>query len=74
MSRVFTSNKSCKEWGEVFGDPVAAAAMQDRLLHHCHIVSIKGNSYRLRQYPGLSLPQEPPAPRRRSRSRKLQEV
>jgi DNA replication protein DnaC len=38
------SNRSFKEWGEIFGDPVAASAMLDRLLHHCHIVNIKGNS------------------------------
>jgi DNA replication protein DnaC len=72
-STVLTSNKSFKEWGEVFGDPVAASAMLDRLLHHCHIVNIKGNSYRLREYPGLSLPQEQSSPRRRIKH-KLQEV
>jgi len=71
-STVLTSNKSFKEWGEIFGDSVAATAMLDRLLHHCHIVNIKGNSYRLRQYPGLSLTGEP-VPRRRGR-RKNQEV
>jgi DNA replication protein DnaC len=63
-STLLTSNKSFREWGEVFGDPVAAVAMLDRLLHHCHIVNIRGNSYRLRQYPGLSLPDESPPPRR----------
>jgi DNA replication protein DnaC len=57
-SMILTSNKSFKEWGEIFGDSVAASAMLDRLLHHCHIVNIKGNSYRLRQYPGITLPQE----------------
>lgn len=72
-SMVLTSNKSFREWGEIFGDPVAAAAMLDRLLHHCHIVNIKGNSYRLRQYPGLSLPEQAPQPKR-GRRRKLQEV
>lgn len=66
-STILTSNKSFKEWGEIFGDPVAASAILDRLLHHCHIVNIKGNSYRLRQYPGLSLPQETPLIRRRGR-------
>jgi hypothetical protein len=55
---ILTSNKSFKEWGEIFGDSVAASAMLDRLLHHCHIVNIKGNPYRLRQYPGITLPQE----------------
>ena len=65
-SMILTSNKSFKEWGEIFGDPVAASAMLDRLLHHCHIVNIKGNSYRLRQFPGLSLPQDAAMlPRRR---------
>jgi DNA replication protein DnaC len=71
-STILTSNKSFKEWGDVFGDPVAASAMLDRLLHHCHIVNIKGNSYRLREYPGLSLPQEQPSPRRgRRRSQEV---
>ena len=71
-STVLTSNKSFKEWGDVFGDTVAASAMLDRLLHHCHIVNIKGNSYRLREYPGLSLPQEQASSRRGRR--KSQEV
>ena len=73
-SMILTSNKSFKEWGEIFGDSVAASAMLDRLLHHCHIVNIRGNSYRLREYPGLSLPQEIDAPKRRTRKLKLQEA
>ncbi len=44
-STVLTSNKSFEEWGEVFGDEVMAAALIDRLLHHCHIVNIRGNSF-----------------------------
>ena len=62
---MLTSNKSFKEWGEVFGDAVVAAALLDRLLHHCHIVNIKGSSYRLREFPGLALPEPVPAPPRR---------
>jgi DNA replication protein DnaC len=73
-SMILTSNKSFKEWGEIFGDSVAASAMLDRLLHHCHIVNIRGNSYRLREYPGLSLPQEIQTPKRKTRKRALQEV
>ncbi|MDM8000559.1 MAG: IS21-like element helper ATPase IstB [Dehalococcoidia bacterium] len=69
-SMVLTSNKSFKDWGEIFGDSVAASAMLDRLLHHCHIVNIRGNSYRLREYPGLSLPQGIAAAPRRGRPRK----
>jgi DNA replication protein DnaC len=68
-SMILTSNKSFKEWGDVFGDAVAASAMLDRLLHHCHLVNIRGNSYRLRQYPGLSLPAESPLPVHRGRKR-----
>ena len=52
-STVLTSNKSFEEWGEIFGDEVMAAALIDRLLHHCHIVNIRGNSYRMRQHSDL---------------------
>jgi DNA replication protein DnaC len=73
-STILTSNKSFKEWGDIFGDQVAATAMLDRLLHHCHIVNIKGNSYRLREYPGLSLPQEQTLPRRRGRRKQNEDL
>ena len=53
VSTVLTSNKAFEEWGEVFGDDVMAAALIDRLLHHCHIVNIRGNSYRMRQHSDL---------------------
>jgi len=72
-SLILTSNKSFKDWGDIFGDPVVAAALLDRLLHHCHIVNITGNSYRLRHYPDLTLPAQPPSTRRRGRPRKHQE-
>ncbi len=72
-STILTSNKSFKEWGEVFGDTVVAAALLDRLLHHCHIVNIRGNSYRLRLYRDLSLPDAAP-PRRRGRPPKHKET
>jgi DNA replication protein DnaC len=52
-STVLTSNKSFVEWGEIFGDEVMAVALIDRLLHHCHIVNIRGNSYRMRQHTEL---------------------
>ena len=44
-----TSNRSVGEWGTVFGDPVVATAILDRLLHHSHVVTIRGDSYRLRE-------------------------
>ena len=52
-STVMTSNKGFEEWGEVLGDEVMAAALIDRILHHCHIVNIRGNSYRMRQHTEL---------------------
>lgn len=44
-----TSNRSVVEWGTVFGDPVVATAILDRLLHHSQVVTIRGDSYRLRE-------------------------
>ena len=52
-STVLTSNKGFEEWGGVLGDEVMAAALIDRLLHHCHIVNIRGNSYRMRAHQEL---------------------
>ncbi len=49
-STILTSNKSFAEWGELFGDPVIASAILDRLLHHCRVINIKGKSYRMKSY------------------------
>ena len=49
-STVLTSNKGFEEWGHVLGDEIMAAPLIDRLLHHCHIVNIRGNSYRMREH------------------------
>jgi DNA replication protein DnaC len=48
-SIIITSNKSFADWGEIFGDQVMATAILDRLLHHSTVISIKGDSYRLRE-------------------------
>jgi len=48
-SLLLTSNRSVGEWGTVFGDPVVATAILDRLLHHSQVVTIRGDSYRLRE-------------------------
>lgn len=73
---VLTSNKGFDEWGEVFGDEVMAGALIDRLVHHCHIVNIRGNSYRMRQHADLYAvlhhrpePAPPPPVRRRGPAR-----
>ena len=47
-SVIMSSNKPFSRWGEVFGDPVVAAAMIDRLVHHAELISLKGDSYRLK--------------------------
>jgi DNA replication protein DnaC len=54
-SIILTSNKSYGDWGSIFGDPIIATAILDRLLHHSTTVNIRGNSYRLkdRQRAGL---------------------
>jgi DNA replication protein DnaC len=43
-----TSNRSVAEWGGVFGDAVVATAILDRMLHHSHVFTIRGDRYRLR--------------------------
>ncbi len=53
-STILTSDKPFEEWGEVFGGDVIAAALIDRLLHHCHIVNIRGNNYRILEHRDLA--------------------
>jgi DNA replication protein DnaC len=48
-SIILTSNKSYGEWGSIFGDPIIATAILDRLLHHSMTVNIRGESYRLKE-------------------------
>lgn len=48
-SMILTSNQPVGNWGTVFGDTVLATAILDRLLHHSHVITIKGESYRLRE-------------------------
>jgi DNA replication protein DnaC len=75
---ILTSNRGFAEWGDVFGDPVVATALLDRLLHHAVVVQIEGSSYRLRQHAELmpehvrskaiiTPPTPAPTPRRRGR-------
>ncbi|MFX4300361.1 IS21-like element helper ATPase IstB [Pseudosulfitobacter pseudonitzschiae] len=72
---ILTSNRGFAEWGEIFGDPVVATALLDRLLHHAVVVQIEGASYRLRHHTDL-IPEHtrahasitpPPPPKRRGR-------
>ena len=45
-SVIITTNKPLSQWSDVFGDPVIANAILDRLLHHSYIIKIIGKSYR----------------------------
>lgn len=49
-SVILTSNLSFGDWEQVFdGNAALTSAMLDRLLHHAHVIQIRGDSYRLRQ-------------------------
>ncbi|HEU5002913.1 MAG TPA: IS21-like element helper ATPase IstB [Actinomycetota bacterium] len=47
-SMIVSSNKNFSAWAEIFGDPVAVAAMADRLVHHAEVIVLRGDSYRLK--------------------------
>lgn len=47
-STILTTNQPFSKWGEVFGDPVIANAIIDRLVHHCEVIKINGMSYRIK--------------------------
>ena len=75
---ILTSNRGFAEWGEIFGDPVVATALLDRLLHHAVVIQIEGASYRLRGHADL-IPEHirenapitpPPPPKKRGRPKK----
>jgi DNA replication protein DnaC len=48
-STIFTSNKTFSQWNDVFADLTIASAILDRVLHHCTVINIKGESYRLKE-------------------------
>jgi len=45
---ILTSNRSFAEWGTLLGDEVLATALLDRLLHHAEVITINGQSYRMK--------------------------
>lgn len=55
-STIFTANKSYSEWGEIFGDPVIATAILDRILHYSITLNLKGESYRLKSRKKTGMP------------------
>lgn len=49
-STILTTNINFNEWDDVFYDAVIANAILDRILHHAHVISITGKSYRLKDH------------------------
>jgi DNA replication protein DnaC len=48
-STIITSNRPLEDWPKMFGDTPAVAAFLDRLMHHAHLIEIRGKSYRLHE-------------------------
>jgi DNA replication protein DnaC len=48
-STILTSNRPLEDWPKMFGDTPAVAAFLDRLMHHSHLIEIRGKSYRLHE-------------------------
>jgi len=49
-----TTNRGLPAWGEVFGDPVVASAILDRLMHRAVVFNINGPSWRIREHQALA--------------------
>jgi len=60
-SVILTSNKYFSDWGELLSDSVIATALLDRLLHHAHVINIRGKSYRLKDRLKSGIQVAPPA-------------
>ncbi|MBE0466050.1 MAG: ATP-binding protein [Candidatus Desulforudis sp.] len=48
VALIVTSNLDFSDWGTLFTSPGTAAALLDRLLHHAHVITLRGDSYRVR--------------------------
>lgn len=49
-SVILTTNRSIADWGAIFDDTTVAVAILDRLLHHAAVLTIAGDSYRMRRH------------------------
>jgi DNA replication protein DnaC len=47
---VLTTNRGIADWGAIFEDTTVAVAILDRLLHHATVLTINGDSYRMRAH------------------------
>jgi DNA replication protein DnaC len=65
-SIVLTTNRGIADWGHIFEDTTVATAVLDRLLHHASVLTVTGDSYRMRRHrdaiaalrPALTGPQQ----------------
>jgi len=48
-STLITTNRPFAEWGEVFPNAACVVSLVDRLVHHAEIITIQGESYRLKE-------------------------
>ena len=53
-SLIITSNKGFDEWTDFLGDATITTAILDRLIHHCEIINMTGNSYRLEHHQSIT--------------------
>ena len=49
-STILTTNINFNDWDSVFYDAIVANAILDRVLHHAHVITISGRSYRLKEH------------------------
>jgi DNA replication protein DnaC len=48
-STIITSNRPLEDWPKLFWDTPAVTAFLDRLMHHGHLVQMRGKSYRFHE-------------------------
>lgn len=53
-SLIITSNKGFDEWADFLGDTTITTAILDRLIHHCEIINMTDNSYRLEHHRSIT--------------------
>ena len=53
-SLIITSNKGFDKWADFLGDATITTAILDRLIHHCEIINMTGNSYRLEHHHSIT--------------------
>jgi DNA replication protein DnaC len=55
-SLIVSTNVEFERWTRFLPDETVATAILDRLLHHCHVVRLQGESFRLREARKLITP------------------